>query len=399
MAAAPLAGVTPKVLHVVGTIDRWSVESWLMQLMAHAASGGQPLDWCFYCVSSEAGARECEARALGARVVRSPVPIGEKLAFAKALRAEVASGGYDVLHCHHDLISGMYLLAAAGLPIGKRIVHVHNLDESVLTPSPLKQAVLRPALRRVCLAMADQIVANSDHSLDAFLAGRRRDPRRHRVHYIAVDPTRFAEAHLDRAAFRRSLGVADDAPILLFAGRVTPEKNPVFAVDVLAALRRRMPHAVGVFAGAGSLESDVRDRAAELGQTDAIRMIGWRDDVAEIMSACDWFILPHPHHPAEGFGVAVVEAQLTGLRLLLSLGVSDAPILPGAAWRRLSLDDGADAWAAAAVELWDAPAPSRQGALAALRASPMDMERALCDLTALHASPAGGRRRPKQPLQ
>jgi glycosyltransferase involved in cell wall biosynthesis len=378
--------MTPKVLHVVGVMDRWSVETWLLQLMAHAAQRGQPLDWTFYCAFGEAGSRECEAKALGARVIRSPAPIGDKLAFARALRAEVASGGYDVLHCHHDLISGVYLMAAAGVPVGRRLVHVHNLDEAVLTPNALKQAVLRPTLRRVCLAMADQIVANSDHSLDKFLAGHKRDPERHRVHTIAVDPTPFAAARLDRAAFRRSLGLAQDAPILLFAGRVTPEKNPVFAVDVLAALRRRIPDAVGVFAGAGSLEPAVRERAAELGQSDAIRMIGWRDDVADIMSACDWFILPHPHHPAEGFGIAVVEAQLTGLRLLLSLGVSDAPILPGAAWRRLSLDDGADAWAEAAVQLWNEPAPSREGALAALRASPMDLDRALDDMLALHGA-------------
>ena len=212
-------------------------------------------------------------------------------------------------------------MAAAGVPVGRRLVHVHNLDEAVLTPNALKQAVLRPTLRRVCLAMADQIVANSDHSLDKFLAGHRRDPRRHRVHYDrrrshARSPQRTWTA----PQFRRSLGLAEDAPILLFAGRVTPEKNPVFAVDVLAALRRRMSEAVGVFAGTGSLEGEVRERAAALGQSDAIRMIGWRDDVADIMSACDWFILPHPHHPAEGFGIAVVEAQLTGLRLLLSLG-------------------------------------------------------------------------------
>jgi len=160
---------------------------------------------------------------------------------------------------------------------------------------------------------------------------------------------------------------------------------------VLAALRRRMAGAVAVFVGAGSLEADVRSRAAELGQTDAVRLMGWRDDIAEIMSACDWFILPYPHHPIEGFGIAVVEAQLAGLRLLLSLGVSEAPILPGAAWRRLSLDDGAAAWAEAAAQLWNEPAPSREGALAALRASPMDMDHALDDLLSLYADPGAGR--------
>jgi glycosyltransferase involved in cell wall biosynthesis len=384
-------GPTPRVLHVVSTLDRWSVEAWLLRMLAHASSRGEALDWTFYCVDGQAGARDDEARALAARVVHSPAPIGDKLAFARALRAELERGRYDVLHCHHDLVSGVYLAASVGLPIGARLVHVHNLDESVLTANRLKQSVLRPTLRRTCFRLADKIIANSDHALTAFLAGRRRDPARHVVHSLGLDPGRFATARPDRDAFRRGLGVASDAPILLFAGRMTPEKNPVFAVDVLAALRRRISGAVAVFAGDGDLADAVRARAEDLGQTDAVRQIGWRDDVAEIMSASDWFILPHPHAPMEGFGIAVVEAQLAGLRMLLSLGVSDAPILPGAAWRRLSLHDGAEAWADAAAELWADPAPSRETALAAFRASPMDLDHALADLLRLHGQAARSR--------
>jgi glycosyltransferase involved in cell wall biosynthesis len=210
------------------------------------------------------------------------------------------------------------------------------------------------------------------------------------VNYYGMDPAPFLAPPLDRGAFRRELGLDATTPILLFAGRMTPEKNPVFAVDVLAALRRRMPQAAAVFAGAGSLEDAVRARAAELGQSEAVRMLGWRGDVAQVMGACDWFILPHPHEPLEGFGMAVVEAQLAGLRLLLSLGVSDAPILPGAAWRKLSLADGPEPWAAAAADLWSQPAPSRADALAALRASPMDMDYALDDLLGLYAEAGPG---------
>jgi len=375
----------PRVLHVVEALDRGAVEAWLLRLLAHAGRCGEPLDWTFYATLPRPGARDCEATSLGARVVRSPVPIGDKAAFARALRAEVAGGGYDVLHCHHDLISGVYLLATAGLPVPARLVHVHNLNNSVLTPSAAKQAVLRPILRQVCLTLADRIVANSDQALGAFLAGRPRDPVRHRVQSIAIDPAPFAAARLDRAAFRRTLGLPEPAPILLFAGRMAPEKNPVFAVDVLAALRRRMPDAVLVLAGVGVSEDSVRARAAALGVESSVRLIGWREDVAEAMKACDWFILAPPHHPAEGFGVAVVEAQLAGLRLLLSRGVSDAPLLPGAAWRRLSLDNGAEAWADAAMALWREPAPSCAAALAALRASPMDLDRGLDGLLGLYA--------------
>jgi glycosyltransferase EpsF len=366
-------------------MDRWAVETWLMRMLEHAAKTRVAVDWTFYSTFAMEGSRDLQARSLGAHVIRSPVPIGDKLAFLRALRSEIARGGYDVLHCHHDLISGVYLLASAGLPIRSRIVHAHNADESVLTPSALKQVVLRPSLRRACLFLGDKFVGNSDHSLETLVQGARLRPSRKHVHYYGIDPEPFASAQVDRAAFRRSLEIAEDAPILMFAGRITREKNPVFAVDVLAALRRRVPQAVGVFAGAGSLEVEVKAKARALGQSDAIRMIGWRHDIPEVMCAGEWFILPHLHEPLEGFGIAVVEAELAGLRLLLSHGVSDAPILPGAAWRRLSLDQGVEAWADAAVELWKGPAPSRADALSALHASPMDMDYALHDLLSLHA--------------
>ncbi len=391
VAAPPTRDATrpPRVLHVVGMLDRWSVEAWLLRLLAHAQRRGVALDWSFYSAFGLPGSRDAEAEALGATVTRSPVPVGAKLPFAAALRAEARRGGYDVLHFHHDLISGVYLTATAGLP-GARIVHVHNLDESVLTPDPVKQKMLRPMLRSICLRTADRIVANSDPALETFLAGRRRQPSRHRVIPIGVDPAPFALPQ-DRAMLRRDLGVPADAPVLLFAGRMTPEKNPVFAVDVLAALRRRLPDAVAVFAGDGDLSDAVAARATDLGVADAVRLVGWRGDVGAVMGAGDWFILPHPHDPAEAFGVAVVEAQLAGLRLLLSLGVSEAPLLPGASWRRLPLDAGADAWADAAIALWRAPAPSRETALAALAASPMDLDRNLAALCGLHAEAAAAR--------
>ena len=82
-----------------------------------------------------------------------------------------------------------------------------------------------------------------------------------------------------------------------------------------------------------------------------MRLLGWRDDLPEIMSCSDWFILPHPEHPVEGFGLAVVEAQLAGLRMLLSRGIPDDPLLSTASFRRLALSEGPKVWAKAAMEL------------------------------------------------
>ena len=377
---------TPRVLHIVENLDRGAVENWLVRMLGHARLLGQETDWTFYCALGQPGALDDQARSLGARIVCSPVPIGRKAAFARALRAEIATGRYDVVHAHHDLVSGLYMLATIGQPVGLRLIHTHNADEIVLTPSSLKQALLREPLRRIGLALADRILSNSHHTLDTYLGGRARRVGFDIVHYYGLDPAPFRDIHVDRTAFRRALGLADDALILLFGGRLVPEKNPVFAVVVLAALRAREPRAVLVYAGAGSEESAIVPRAAALGVADSVRLLGWRGDLPYVMAHADWFILPRPEHPMEGFGLAVVEAQLAGLRMLLSRGIPDDPLLPTASYRRLALAEDPKAWADAAMALLNQPAPSREAALAALARSPFDMDTALAHLNQLHTA-------------
>jgi glycosyltransferase involved in cell wall biosynthesis len=164
---------------------------------------------------------------------------------------------------------------------------------------------------------------------------------------------------------------------------MVPEKNPLFAVEVLAELKRLRPDVAGVFAGRGSAEKAVADRAEQLGLGDSFRSLGWRNDVPEIMCCCDWFILPRPERTTEGLGVAVIEAQLAGLRLLLSRNVADDPLLPTACVKRLALADGSAAWARAAVKLLDS-SPSKEDAVLALQDSPFDMNFAFRELAQLH---------------
>src|SRR5262249_35649494 len=198
-------------------------------------------------------------------------------------RVELRRGNYEVLHCHHDLVSAVYLLAAAGFPIGRRIVHVHNADETIPTPNRFKQRFYREPMRCICLAMADRLIGNSNHTLDTFLAGRKRRPSRHAIHYYGVDATPFANISADRAGFRRQLGLPENSLMLLFAGRMVPEKHPVFAVDLLSELQRMKAQVAGVFVGSGSQEQAVLARARELGIDHSVRLLGWRSDLPEIM--------------------------------------------------------------------------------------------------------------------
>lgn len=373
-----------KVLHIVENLDRGAVENWLVRMLRYARQRGIPVDWTFYCALGQPGALDEDVRSLGAQIRYSPFLIGQKGAFIRALRTELKAGSYDVLHGHHDLISALYLVAALGVPLKRRLVHVHNADESVLTPQIWKQGLLRPLLRQTCLRLADTIVGISNHTLDTLLAGRPRRVGKDSVHYYGIEQAPFLSARSDRSKFRQELGLAEDTLILLFAGRMVPEKNPLFAVEVFAEMRKRNPRVVVVFVGSGSMEQAVTARANELGVGDSCRFLGWRSDVSEVMSCCDWFILPRPEQPMEGLGIAVVEAQLAGLRSLLSRGIADDPLLPSSVWARLGLSEGAEKWAEEALKLLDEVPPTTQMAVAQLAQSPFDMDFALTDLLNLY---------------
>src|SRR4051812_3796992 len=95
-----------------------------------AVARGEALDWTFYCVLGQPGQLDDQVREAGGQIIYSPVPLGATRAFFISLRRILGSGGYEVMHAHHDIVSGVYMAAAMGLGLRRRIVHVHNADEN-----------------------------------------------------------------------------------------------------------------------------------------------------------------------------------------------------------------------------------------------------------------------------
>ncbi len=103
------------VFHIIESLNRGAVENWLVRTLKHAMRCGGQTDWTFYCTLGRPGALDDTALAAGARIVYSPVPLANKIAFIGALRKELIRVKPDVMHCHHDLVSAVYLVAATGL--------------------------------------------------------------------------------------------------------------------------------------------------------------------------------------------------------------------------------------------------------------------------------------------
>ena len=244
--------------------------------------------------------------------------------------------------------------------------------------------MLKEPMRQTCLRLADNIVGISRETLACFTHGAGRKPGRDRVVYYGVDTSKFRQQIPTREQFRLSLGLSPKAKVLLFTGRMTSLKNPLFVVEVLARLAESDPNVVAVFAGAGPLEANVRELAEKHRVSDRVRVLGWRDDTATIMRLSDLLIFPRQEEPKEGLGLVLVESQAAGLPVLASRSITeDVQVIPEL-FEILPLTDGPQVWAQAALTILSRPKVCQQTLLSRVESSPFGLDQGVSSLMALY---------------
>lgn len=166
-------------------------------------------------------------------------------------------------------------------------------------------------LKRVYVPQLDVHIANS-HYTASELPFNARHPRPVYVRPMGVDTSVFTPArrsHYRRAALRARLGVPHGAPLLLYAGRLSGEKNVDLLPPLVARLSPSQAHLI--VAGDGPRRPELERLAT--GSRDRIHFHGHLADrgaLADLMTDVDLFVHPNPREP---FGIAPLEAMSAGL--------------------------------------------------------------------------------------
>ena len=102
-----------KIIHIVENLDKGAVENWLVNIFVESRKIRPSWDWTFYCILGREGRLDEKVRNAGGKIVYSPVTVSDKIGFLKSLRRVLKAGKFDIIHAHHDYLSGFYLLASA----------------------------------------------------------------------------------------------------------------------------------------------------------------------------------------------------------------------------------------------------------------------------------------------
>lgn len=125
----------------------------------------------------------------------------------------------------------------------------------------------------------------------------------------------FAFSERDRHQVRKELGISEDAKLVGYVGRFSPEKNILSLLSAFANVVEGNFLTSLVLVGSGEIEHQLRDYVTKRGIGDKVFFYGVTQDIGRVLSGFDIFVLPSY---TEGLSNALLEAMACGRAIICS---------------------------------------------------------------------------------
>jgi glycosyltransferase involved in cell wall biosynthesis len=149
-----------------------------------------------------------------------------------------------------------------------------------------------------------------------------------RIRSTGVDVSRFVPGAYPeiRAKLGKELGVDPAHTFVLCAARLIADKGVFDFVEAARLVCKTRRDVVFLLGGTGPLLESLQRRVDAAGIGDQVKVLGWRNDMADLMKAADIFVLPSYY--MEGLPVSILEAMACGKPVVTTYhkGCEDAAV-------------------------------------------------------------------------
>lgn len=242
------------------------------------------------------------------------------LNFLRRIAAVVRKDKVDLIHSH--LPDQNFFSCLVGRWTGRKTVATyHGVVE--LTRGHRRRAAIK---RRWVRHSAAAVVSVCDH-VGRLLEQDGFPKRKLRRIYNGIDAARYVSSNNGRV--RHELGFPPGAPVVGMVANLRPSKGHEYFIRAARQVAAAVPEARFVAAGDThpQLIGPMRGLLAEMDLEDRFFFLGFRSDVADILSAIDVFVLPST---SEGFPLVTLEAMAAGKPLVATrTGGTDEIVVDG----------------------------------------------------------------------
>jgi len=232
----------------------------------------------------------------------------------------IKKGRYHIVHTHTSKAGVVARLAAklAGVSV---IVHTphghifHSYFGWTLTEIFLN-------LERIFSKFTDKIITLTDNCKQEHIDLNIADSSKFLTVHSGVEVDRFLNPSKDMLN-TNNLSIHNGKKVVGTVTRLVPVKGVKYFLDSIHQILKEYPDVRFLIVGDGWQKADLEHKMIEEGLIDNVTFSGVRDDVPELMSGMDLFVLPSLN---EGMGRVLVEAGIMG-KACIATKVSGIPEL------------------------------------------------------------------------
>lgn len=296
-----------RVLQVFAALNAGGVENFVMN--AYRRIDTSKIQFDFAMTSGKKGYYDEEVLSMGGRIFYfdSEKSLTDNL--ENVLRNE---GSFAAVHSHIFFYSGLVVRTAKKCGVPVRIAHAHNAHTG--ESRSIARIVYELTMRHLINANSTVMLGCSEKACRYVFGDNCMTDRRVSVLPDGIDCGRFAFNSTLRENVRREYGL-EGKFVIGHVGHFNPAKNHDKVLSVFAEAAAKRDDAMLLLVGDGNLENAVREKAYALGISEKTVFAGAHKDVEKMYHAMDVFLFPSRY---EGFGMAMIEAQLSGLACVAS---------------------------------------------------------------------------------
>lgn len=284
-----------------------------------------------------------------AKIVIVP-PYQKQLSYQKALYKLFCKEQFDIVHAHINTLSVFPLFAAWRAAIPIRIVHNHNTAGK----GEWKRNILKYMLRPFAKTFATHLCACSDYA-GRWMFGQN-------ANYTVMPNAIDYEAekylfNLEARTKKRMEFSLENRFVIGHVGRFVSQKNHGFLLDIFLELYKINPNARLLLIGTGQGLEEIKEKAKRLELEKEVIFAGQRSDTDQLYSAMDLLIQPSLY---EGKPLVPMEAQYSGLPVVVSDVITKEIVLSDKLVKFVSLNKAASDWAQIAMAFIEGVPPREE---------------------------------------
>ena len=298
-----------KVLHVIAGMGSGGAESMLMNWYRNIDRNVVQFD---FLLRSKENIYADEIERLGGKVYyTAEFPrhyLKNKKQTIKFFKEHASEYSAIHVHCNALLYVNVFNIAKK-YGIKTRIIHSH----STKTKNKLFEIFHKANKKKIHKLATNYFACSNEAGKWAFSK-----KINYQVVNNGIDVERFRYSAAFREETRNELGLEKNF-VIGHVGRFLDVKNHIFLVNAFEKICKIRQDAKLLLIGTGPLEDEIKSQVKTRGLSDKVLFLGVRKDVEKLYSTMDVFAFPSKY---EGLGIALIEAQTSGLCCIASNRIS-----------------------------------------------------------------------------